>query len=132
MHHNELYMTLYGCLNGGGNVDDPHVDGEVYDPTESEQKSYNRQMVNKQVNTVLFNEEIDLRRLEDYDITFTIDPISFLLKVTSVEDEELKNKMEGALNSGENELDLYKKHLKTSDSIILGHKNGIYDYLKVF
>ena len=185
MYQNELYMTLYGCLGGGGNVDDPHVDGDVYDPTESERKSYNRKMVNRQVNTVLLNTGIDLIRLDDYDITFTIDPVCFLLKVTGVEDEELKNQIEGALNTGENAkqlfyhilynsgssiseevltkylamkefqnvtglklndfiqtkvgfenvdgenaLDLYKKYLKTSDSVIPGHKNGIYDYFK--
>jgi len=45
MYENELKMTLFGCLNGGGNVNDPHIDGAVCDPTESEQKSYNRQMV---------------------------------------------------------------------------------------
>lgn len=73
MYENELNMTLFGCLNGGGNVDDPHVGGNVDDPTDSEKQSYNRQMVNLQLNTLLSSSGIDLNQLSKYNI-----PVSLL------------------------------------------------------
>ena len=36
MYDNELEMTLFGCLGGGGNLDDPHLKGEVRDVTEKQ------------------------------------------------------------------------------------------------
>lgn len=42
-------MTLYGCLNGGGNVNDSHLSENVRDLSDSDKQSYNRKMVNIQI-----------------------------------------------------------------------------------
>lgn len=52
MYQNELNMTMFGCLSGGGNVNDPHLDGPVYGTTDEEVFTYNRQMVNTQINNI--------------------------------------------------------------------------------
>jgi len=118
MYHNELNMTLYGCLNGGGNVDDPHIDGDVCDPTDSEKQSYNRQMVNEQLKALLSNSGIDISLLTKYKITYTIDPVNFILQVSGVDDEELASEIEGALNTGKNAKQLFCHILNSSQSSI--------------
>lgn len=55
MYENELEMTLYGCLLGGGNLNDPHISGAVSEPTEENKISYNRKMVNTQFKSILSN-----------------------------------------------------------------------------
>lgn len=118
MYDNEYNMSVYGCLSGGGNVDDPHIDGAVCDPTDSEKQSYNRQMVNEQLNTLLSNSGIDISQLSKYNMTFTIDPFNFILKISGVEDEELASKIENALNSGNNAQQLFCHILNSSKSSI--------------
>ena len=105
MYENELNMTLFGCLGGGGNVDDP---------TDSKKQSYNRQMVNLQLNTLLSSSGIDLNQLSKYNITFTIDPMNFILKVYGVDDEELAANIERVLNTGNNAQQLFHHVLNSS------------------
>lgn len=115
MYFNELEMTLFGCLGGGGNVDDPHLSGDVCDPTDSEKQSYNRKMVSTQIQNILTNSGINLSLLNSSKLIFTIDPFNYMLKVSGVEDDSLAQQIESALNSGNNAKQLFY-HILNSNS----------------
>lgn len=95
-------------------VDDPHIKGPVCDPTDSEKQNYNRQMVNKQLNTLFTNSRIDITQLMKYNVVFIIDPFNFRLTVSGMEDKELACKIENVLNSGNNAQQLFYHILNSS------------------
>ena len=114
MYSNELNMTLYGSLKGGGHPQDPHLKGEVRAPSDNEQQLYNRHMVNTQLGNVFSSNGLsDL--LGQYNMTFTIDPFNNILKVFGVDDVELTNKIEEILNSDGNSKELFY-HIMNSSS----------------
>ena len=114
MYDNELQMTLYGCLNGGGNPQDPHLKGEVRAPSDSEQQLYNRHMVNTQLGNIFSSNGLS-GLVGQYNMTFTIDPFNNILKVFGVDDVELTNKIEEILNSDGNSKELFY-HIMNSSS----------------
>lgn len=74
--------------------------------------AHNRQMSNKQVSNILDENGITLS--DDESCTFTVDPYSYYISVEGVSDE-LKEKMEKALNTGDNGKNLYS-HIRTASS----------------
>jgi len=115
MYSNELKMTLYGCLNTGGNVSDPHLKRGVMDPSNSEQKSYNRNMVNVQLGNIFSKAGLSSDILVKYNMTFTIDPLNYKLKVSGVDDKEIADIIEKALNTDNNSRELFY-HIMNSNS----------------
>lgn len=71
---------------------------------DSARDSFNRQMVNAQIGNILEANGINLS--EEQECTFEVDPYSYRISVNGV-DDELKAKMEIALNVGENGKNLY-------------------------
>lgn len=69
---------------------------------------FNRQMVNAQIGNILKDSGIELD--EASQCTFSVDPYSYRISVSGV-DEELRQRMESALNVGENGKNLYL-HIK--------------------
>lgn len=107
MYFNELEMTLYGCLNGGGNVNDPRLTKDVCDPSDTTIQSYNRKMVNIQLQNVLANNGIKLSALYNSKLVFAIDLFHYRLTVYGAEDEKMANQIEQALNRGKNAKQLF-------------------------
>lgn len=105
MYENELEMTMYGCLSGGGNVNDPCLSGAVCEPSEEDKSSFNRQMVNSQFQNILSNNGINLGLLND--ITLTIEPFKYQLKISGVDNEELIQRLKEALNKDNNSNQLF-------------------------
>jgi hypothetical protein len=132
MYFNELNMTLYGCLSNGGNLNDPRLKGEVEDLTDSGKQSYNRQMVNTQIWNIFKNNGIDMSALKNRGLIFTIDPFNYILKVSGTEDESISEKMEAALNSGNNARQLFYHILNSSSSSISQDVLTKYQALKDF
>lgn len=114
MHDNELQMTLFGCLGGGCNLNDPHLKGPVMAPSDSEQKSYNRKMVNIQLGNIFSKAGLDNRLLEKYNMRFTIDPFNYILKVSGVDDKGIADTIEKILNTDNNSRELFYHIMKSS------------------
>ena len=76
--------------------------------------TFNRQMVNAQIGNILKDNGIEWN--ESSQCTFSVDPYSYYISVTGVNDE-LKQEMETALNVGENGKNLYLhiNHCATQD-----------------
>ncbi|QNU68126.1 DUF4885 family protein [Ruminiclostridium herbifermentans] len=130
MYENELEMTLYGCLSGGGNLNDPHLSGAVSEPSESDMKSYNRQMVNLQFQNILSKFGISLAPSDN--LYLTIDPFEYQLKVLGIEDEELIRQLEEALNNGDNSRQLFFHILHNCSTNISDNVRTKYRALKDF
>ena len=113
---NEMNMTLYGCLNSGGNVNDPHLRGNVRDSSESEKQLYNRKMVNVQIGNLLSSGGINTDLLGNSKLKFSIDPYDFSLKVSGVDDEKISDQIEKILNSGNNSKELFYHILHSNSS----------------
>ncbi len=107
MYDNELEMTLFGCLGGGGNLDDPHLKGEVRDVTEKQAHEYNRKTINMQLCNIFGNAGIDSTMLSKYNMTFSIDPYDYSLKVSGVDDAGLTAMLEKLLNKDHNARELF-------------------------
>ena len=105
MYENELEMTLYGCLSGGGNVSDPRLSGDICEPTEEEKLNFNRQSVNMQFQNIISKIGISLGSLDD--ITLTIEPFEYQLKISGMENKELMKQLEEALNKDNNSNQLF-------------------------
>ncbi|MBA4687634.1 MAG: DUF4885 family protein [Candidatus Galacturonibacter soehngenii] len=116
MYFNELEMTLYGCLGGGGNVDDPHLSQKVCDPTDSEKQVYNRNMVNLQVRNILTNSGFDLSLLSQRSVVLKIDPFYYKLSVIGLEDTSISQQIEQVLNSSNNAKQLFYHILNSNAS----------------
>lgn len=130
MYENELEMTLYGCLSGGGNLNDPRLSGDVCDPTEGEKMDYNRQMVNSQFQNILSKIGINSDALDN--ITLTIEPFNYQLKVFGIENEELVQQLEEALNKDNNSNQLFFYILHNSSKNISDDVITKYRALKDF
>ncbi len=121
MYHNELSMTLYGCIGSVGSFntfEDPHLDGPICEENDSSKKAYNSKMVSIQFSNVLKNAGIDLDLFKNSGFSFSISPVSFLLTVSGVEDEEIASKIEEALNSDRNSLKLFYYLMKEKSNSI--------------
>ena len=123
MYDNELEMTLFGCLGGGGNLDDPHLKGEVRDVTEKQAHEYNRKTINMQLCNIFGNAGIDSAMLSKYNMTFSIDPYNYSLKVSGVDDAGLTAMLEKLLNKDHNARELFY-HIMHSNRV------SISDYAK--
>ena len=132
MFENELNMTLYGCLDGGGNVDDPHLTGKVMLPSDGEKQEYNRHMVNIQLGNILSKGGIDMGILHKNNITFSIDPFHYMLQVSGVDNLSLVQKMEELLNKEENSKELFYHILKSNSNSISNEVLVKYRALKDF
>lgn len=123
MYDNELEMTLFGCLGGGGNLDDPHLKGEVRDVTEKQAHEYNRKTINMQLCNIFGNAGIDSAMLSKYNMTFSIDPYDYSLKVSGIDDAGLTAMLEKLLNKDHNARELFYH-------IMYSNRASISDYAK--
>ncbi len=130
MYENELEMTLYGCLSGGGNLNDPHLSGAVSEPSEGDKISYNRQMVNTQFQNILSKFGISLGSSDN--IILTIDPFEYQLKVFGIENEELIQQLEEAFNNDNNSNQLFFHILHNCSTNISDNVRTKYRALKDF
>ena len=132
MYDNELNMTLYGCLNGGGNLDDPHLKGEVRDVTEKQAHEYNRKTINMQLCNIFGNAGIDSAMLSKYNMTFSIDPYDYSLKVSGVDDAGLTAMLENLLNKDHNARELFYHIMHSNRASISDYAKTKYHTLNSF
>lgn len=132
MYDNELHMTLYGCLSGGGNVDDPHLKGEVRDVTEKQAHEYNRKTINMQLCNIFGNAGISSDLLNKYNMTFSIDPYNYSLKVLGVDDAGLTAMLEKLLNKDNNSRELFYHILHSNRASISENAKAKYHTLNSF
>ena len=132
MYDNELHMTLYGCLNGGGNLDDPHLKGEVRDVTEKQAHEYNRKTINMQLCNIFGNAGIDSAMLSKYNMTFSIDPYDYSLKVSGVDDAGLTAMLEKLLNKDHNARELFYHIMHSNRASISDNAKAKYHTLNSF
>ena len=132
MYDNELHMTLYGCLNGGGNLDDPHLKGEVRDVTEKQAHEYNRKTINMQLCNIFGNAGIDSAMLNKYNMTFSIDPYNYSLKVSGVDDAGLTAMLEKLLNKDHNARELFYHIMHSNRASISDYAKAKYHTLNSF
>ncbi|MFA9466591.1 MAG: DUF4885 family protein [Velocimicrobium sp.] len=118
MYENELNMTLFGCLSTGGHPKDPNAGGVVSGMEDyEEQKSYNRTMVTTQINS-LFEENRLSSLIGNNRLTFTINPLTYSLSVSGIDDENLKQQVEEILNKDKNSSELFFHIMRSSSSNI--------------
>lgn len=132
MYDNELEMTLFGCLGGGGNVDDPHLKGEVRDVTEKQAHEYNRKTINMQLCNIFRNAGIDSAMLSKYNMTFSIDPYNYSLKVSGVDDAGLTAMLEKSLNKDNNSRELFYHIMHSNRASISDNAKAKYHTLNSF
>lgn len=116
MYQNELNMTMFGCLSGCGNMDDPHLGGPVYGTTDEEVSAYNRQMVNTQINNIFSQAGINSSSLGN--ISFSIEPYTHALTVNGVDDANTSRLIEQLLNKDNNASELFYHVLQSSSARI--------------
>ena len=131
MYDNELEMTLFGCL-GGGNLDDPHLKGEVRDVTEKQAHEYNRKTINMQLCNIFGNAGIDSAMLSKYNMTFSIDPYDYSLKVSGVDDAGLTAMLEKLLNKDHNARELFYHIMHSNRASISDNAKAKYHTLNSF
>ncbi len=131
MYDNELEMTLFGCL-GGGNLDDPHLKGEVRDVTEKQAHEYNRKTINMQLCNIFGNAGIDSAMLSKYNMTFSIDPYDYSLKVSGVDDAGLTAMLEKLLNKDHNARELFYHIMHSNRASISDYAKAKYHTLNSF
>ena len=132
MYDNELEMTLFGCLGGGGNLDDPHLKGEVRDVTEKQAHEYNRKTINMQLCNIFGNAGIDSAMLSKYNMTFSIDPYDYSLKVSGVDDAGLTAMLENLLNKDHNARELFYHIMHSNRASISDYAKTKYHTLNSF
>ena len=132
MYDNELEMTLFGCLGGGGNLDDPHLKGEVRDLTEKQAHEYNRKTINMQLCYIFGNAGIDSAMLSKYNMTFSIDPYDYSLKVSGVDDAGLTAMLEKLLNKDHNARELFYHIMHSNRASISDYAKTKYHTLNSF
>ncbi len=132
MYDNELEMTLFGCLGGGGNLDDPHLKGEVRDVTEKQAHEYNRKTINMQLCNIFGNAGIDSAMLNKYNMTFSIDPYNYSLKVSGVDDAGLTAMLEKLLNKDHNARELFYHIMHSNRASISDYAKTKYHTLNSF
>ena len=132
MYDNELEMTLFGCLGGGGNLDDPHLKGEVRDVTEKQAHEYNRKTINMQLCNIFGNAGIDSAMLSKYNMTFSIDPYDYSLKVSGVDDAGLTAMIEKLLNKDHNARELFYHIMHSNRASISDYAKAKYHTLNSF
>ena len=132
MYDNELEMTLFGCLGGGGNLDDPHLKGEVRDVTEKQAHEYNRKTINMQLCNIFGNAGIDSAMLSKYNMAFSIDPYDYSLKVSGVDDAGLTAMLEKLLNKDHNARELFYHIMHSNRASISDYAKAKYHTLNSF
>ena len=132
MYDNELEMTLFGCLGGGRNLDDPHLKGEVRDVTEKQAHEYNRKTINMQLCNIFGNAGIDSAMLSKYNMTFSIDPYNYSLKVSGVDDAGLTAMLEKLLNKDNNARELFYHIMHSNRASISDNAKVKYHTLNSF
>ena len=132
MYDNELEMTLFGCLGGGGNLDDPHLKGEVRDVTEKQAHEYNRKTINMQLCNIFGNAGIDSAMLSKYNMAFSIDPYDYSLKVSGVDDAGLTAMLEKLLNKDHNARELFYHIMHSNRASISDYAKTKYHTLNSF
>lgn len=132
MYDNELEMTLFGCLGGGGNLDDPHLKGEVRDVTEKQAHEYNRKTINMQLCNIFGNAGIDSAMLSKYNMTCSIDPYDYSLKVSGVDDAGLTAMLEKLLNKDHNARELFYHIMHSNRASISDYAKAKYHTLNSF
>ncbi|WP_045926338.1 DUF4885 family protein [Bacillus siamensis] len=78
------------------------LNGEIQGENE---KVFQRGQVNQQIGVLFHRNHIQIP--EGANLTFTISPIDYLLKVSGTDDQELTQQIEAVLNSGENSKELF-------------------------
>lgn len=105
-YSNEIQMLSSGNINGSDMRDSLFrgitINGVAEDENE---KTFKRQVVNSEINNLF--EENGIEVPEGAELSFSIDPYSYDLTVSGIEDKELKEKIKDLLNSGDNSKELY-------------------------
>jgi hypothetical protein len=125
MSENEENMTLYGTLSSYDR-NDPHLTGEVKAQTDEQVSAYNSKMVNLQLSNIFTNAGIDMSVLGKYQLSFSIDPYNYSLKVTGTGNSDLKQTLEKLLNENNNSRELFYYILQSSRGSI--SKNALLKY----
>lgn len=129
MYENELNMTMFGTC---GNMNDPRLSKEVVAPTDAEQATYNRQMVNTQLNNILSNAGINSSQLGD--LTFSIDSFNQTLSIIGLEGDN-KNLIEQLLNSNNNATELFYHLIQSNrsqiDDSVLNKYRVVHDFKEI-
>lgn len=112
MYDNELSMTMFGTC---GNMNDPRLNGPVRAATDSEQSSYNRQMVNLQINNIFSNAGLNVGLLGN--MKFSIDPFHYSLTVSGI-DDKTAGIVEQLLNADNNSVELFHHIMQSNRSRI--------------
>lgn len=92
-------------LNTHCQTDEYRINGMVND---AEKNAFNRKMVNNQINNILKDHNIDLDG--DFTCDFVIDPDDYKIKVEKCSDQDLKDRIEQALNKGDSEKIFYERN----------------------
>ncbi len=97
-----IIMKRNGCLRKAQSYDfrdaafrGETLNGEIQGENE---KVFQRGQVNQQIGVLFHRNHIQIP--EGANLTFTISPIDYLLKVSGIDDKELTQQIEAVLNSG--------------------------------
>lgn len=104
MYENELSMSAFGYC---GNMSDPRLNGAVHGETDREQKSYNRQCVNNQINNIFTKNGISQASFGNSSFTFMINPYTYQLTIEGNADKSILSQMESLLNENGNSKQLF-------------------------
>ncbi len=109
-YHNETWMLQHGTVYGVA-FGDSLFRGVIAqaESLAASKREFDRQMVNSQINNILRKNGIEL---PDQEFSFTVTPFSYYISAEGV-DDELRSKMECALNVGNNGENLYN-HIRSS------------------
>ena len=103
---NEVTMLKYGRMNDPSMKDSLFRGISIYNSDEVEnEKTFDRRVVNSEMDTLFKENGIEL--LEDDKLSFSIDPYSYNVTLSGIEDEGTNERIEELLNSGNNLSELY-------------------------
>lgn len=111
----ETQMLLKGKINGVSGLDSlfrgmSDLGGDL---TDSARMSFKRQMVDKQISNIFTKNGI---KVDNENVTFSVDSYSYFISVKGASSDEMKNRMEQALNVGNNGKMLWL-HINASSNI---------------
>ena len=111
----ETQMLLKGKINGVSGLDSlfrgmSDLGGDLAD---SARMSFKRQMVDKQISNIFTKNGIDT---DNENVTFSVDSYNYFISVEGASSDEMKTRMEQALNAGDNGKMLWL-HINSSSNI---------------
>ncbi|SKA69698.1 protein of unknown function [Succinivibrio dextrinosolvens DSM 3072] len=98
-------INVINNLNTHIQTDEYRINGMVND---AEKNAFNRKMVNNQINNILKENGIELD--SDFTCDFVIDPDNYRITVEKCDNQDLKEKIEQALNDGDENKDFVDRN----------------------